>query len=83
MSSSGDSMSVSCDFIFSLGFIAINRRYDIHLGRVPPADENLWVDETVASLGVPLILNIKIIPIFTHLASTMVKYITHNHFLNE
>ena len=25
-----ETMSVSCDFIFSLGFIAINHRYDIH-----------------------------------------------------
>ena len=33
-------MSVSCDFIFCLGFTAINSRYDIHL---------VWISEEISA----------------------------------
>ena len=35
-----ETMSVSFDFIFSLGFIAINRRYDIH---------SVWISEEICA----------------------------------
>ena len=35
-----ETMSLSCDFIFSLGFIAINRLYDIH---------SVWISEEISA----------------------------------
>ena len=35
-----ETMSVSCDFIFSLGFIAIYHRYDIH---------SVWISEQIST----------------------------------